>query len=239
MPQKQCPWCGRLGPYVSDADLNADWAQPHADGSPCRCKHVRTDSRFAALRDGGRYWDDARGEWVCPWCGTAPLASPEERAQLKAEEDIEILRQEAEADDDLDLVAVCDLALGYALDEIPRRVALSIDEVRSALERWGITPESADAVTRARAECERVIREQLREEIGCECGYWSGEACCWRGPESETVVVEYMPEYLRASHRAAGNSGIYPANGAVRLRVERSCADRIIEDAGEWARVLD
>lgn len=71
----------------------------------------------------------------------------------------------------------------------------------------------------------------------CECGVWSGERCLWTGPVADTVVVEYMPEYLRASHVAAGNSGQFPHNGACRIRVEQSCANRIIQDE-EWARIV-
>ena len=55
--------------------------------------------------------------------------------------------------------------------------------------------------------------------MDCECGAWSGEACYWSGPIDETVVVEYMPEHLRASHLAAGDRGQWPQNGAVRIRV--------------------
>src|SRR5690554_1650614 len=53
--------------------------------------------------------------------------------------------------------------------------------------------------------------------VRCECGVWTGERCVWTGPKSQTVVVEYMPKYLRASHRAAGYNGytgLYPVNGA-------------------------
>lgn len=75
--------------------------------------------------------------------------------------------------------------------------------------------------------------------VACECGEWSGERCEWSGPESETVVVEWMPEYLRASHRQAGNSGVYPHNGARLIRCERSCARRIVSDAPEWARIVE
>lgn len=73
--------------------------------------------------------------------------------------------------------------------------------------------------------------------VRCECGEWSGEACSWEGPRGETVIVEFMPEQHRASHAAAGNRGVYPANGARRIRVERSCADRIMEQDGDWAEV--
>lgn len=71
--------------------------------------------------------------------------------------------------------------------------------------------------------------------VACACGEWSGEACAWSGPRADTVVVEWMPAYLRASHRAAGNAGQYPANGARRSRVERECADRMVADG---ARVI-
>ena len=72
------------------------------------------------------------------------------------------------------------------------------------------------------------------EHVHCECGEFDGGGgpCDWWGPVVETVVVEFMPEHLRASHEAAGNAGIYPHNGAVRIRCERSCADRL---AHVWA----
>jgi hypothetical protein len=42
-----------------------------------------------------------------------------------------------------------------------------------------------------------------------------------------------MPEYLRDSHRAAGNSGSYPANGSLRLRVQDACADRLSDESDD------
>ncbi len=77
------------------------------------------------------------------------------------------------------------------------------------------------------------------ETVRCACGAWSGHRCSWVGPESGTVLVEYMPEQHRASHAAAGNRGIYPHNGARRIRVERSCADQMIEHDGEWCSIID
>lgn len=81
----------------------------------------------------------------------------------------------------------------------------------------------------------------LRDEVAvaCGCGEWMGERCAWTGAKSETVVVEYMPNHVRSSHRAAGNRGSYPTNGAVRVRVEKSCADSIVESEPEWASVVD
>ena len=72
--------------------------------------------------------------------------------------------------------------------------------------------------------------------LRCECGEWSGERCCWVGRIEGTVTVEYMPADLRASHTAAGNAGIYPYNGARRIRVSRECADRMVRTDGDWCQ---
>jgi hypothetical protein len=69
--------------------------------------------------------------------------------------------------------------------------------------------------------------------VQCECGLGTGDPCGWEGERSETVLVEYMPVWLRESHRDAGNVGEYPYNGAVRLRCEQSCAERLREDSDE------
>lgn len=61
----------------------------------------------------------------------------------------------------------------------------------------------------------------------CACGEATGEACNWSGPRADTVVIEWMPEHLRASHEAAGNRGVYPHNGALRLRVHPDCAEML------------
>lgn len=74
-------------------------------------------------------------------------------------------------------------------------------------------------------------------EVHCECGKWSGEYCSWSGPRSQTVLVEYMPQHLRTLHDDAGDLGIYPHNGAIRVRVERSCCDRMVKHDGEWVSV--
>jgi hypothetical protein len=78
----------------------------------------------------------------------------------------------------------------------------------------------------------------MAKTIQCECGQWSGETCGWMGPADETTRVEFMPEHLRGSHEAAGNSGVYPHNGAVRISVSLACADLIVEHDGDWARVI-
>lgn len=70
----------------------------------------------------------------------------------------------------------------------------------------------------------------------CECGKATGEYCAWSGPIAETVEVEWMPAYLRASHIAAGGKGAYPYNGALRIRVEKSCAEELLRDDPEWTR---
>lgn len=72
------------------------------------------------------------------------------------------------------------------------------------------------------------------EDVQCECGEWGGEACQWTGPVSETVRVEWMPEYLRSSHEAARNAGTWPHNGSVRSRVHHECAEMMRECDPEW-----
>jgi hypothetical protein len=53
------------------------------------------------------------------------------------------------------------------------------------------------------------------------------------------VVVETMPDHFRESHRAAGNWGVYPGNGACRTSVTPDEADKIIEaDPDGYARVV-
>lgn len=46
--------------------------------------------------------------------------------------------------------------------------------------------------------------------------------------EEDKVLVETMPDYLRATHRNAGNWGVYPHNGAVRRFVDREEAEEIV-----------
>lgn len=78
----------------------------------------------------------------------------------------------------------------------------------------------------------------MTKHVHCECGRITGTRCEWSGPRGETVLLEWMPEQHRASHTAAGNHGSYPANGAERLRVERSCADSINNNDPDWTRIL-
>ena len=55
----------------------------------------------------------------------------------------------------------------------------------------------------------------------------------------ETVEMEYMPEYLRQSHIAAGNRGRYPANGALRLRAHQDCAALLVDSEDDWAKIIE
>jgi hypothetical protein len=53
------------------------------------------------------------------------------------------------------------------------------------------------------------------------------------GDDAEDMVtIETMPDYHRASHRAARNWGRYPRNGAERRVVSREEAEQIVA-AGE------
>lgn len=54
------------------------------------------------------------------------------------------------------------------------------------------------------------------------------------------VTLETMPDQHVASHRAAGNWGTYPANGAVRERMTREDAEQIIaDDEDGYAHIVD
>jgi hypothetical protein len=50
------------------------------------------------------------------------------------------------------------------------------------------------------------------------------------------TLIEYMPECHRESHRAAGNSGRYPHNGAERVYVEGDIASDDLH--AEWAEIV-
>lgn len=65
----------------------------------------------------------------------------------------------------------------------------------------------------------------------CELGEIYPEACFI--PASATV--EYIPTYLRDAHRAAGNPGSYPHNGAVRVNLCPGCAKTVLAENPEWA----
>ncbi len=55
----------------------------------------------------------------------------------------------------------------------------------------------------------------------------------------DLVTVEEMPDEHRASHKAAGNWGSYPHNGATRRQVTRDEADAIVEnDPDQYARIV-
>ena len=66
----------------------------------------------------------------------------------------------------------------------------------------------------------------------CESGQATGERCAFEDDADLLTEIEYMPEHLRASHEAAGNRGVYPANGALRLHVCQDCQEALVDD--DW-----
>jgi hypothetical protein len=107
----------------------------------------------------------------------------------------------------------------------------------------------------AQEECGKVFvsTEELAElgellldgELNAADSY--SEWCAWtptrtsepEAPEPQ-VLVEYMPDEHKASHRAAGNWGTWPYNGAVRERMKREDADEIVQaDEDGYARIID
>lgn len=56
---------------------------------------------------------------------------------------------------------------------------------------------------------------------------------------TEKVTVEFMPDDKKESHRAAGNWGRWPHNGAVReVMYESDALDMVADDADGYARIL-
>jgi hypothetical protein len=56
---------------------------------------------------------------------------------------------------------------------------------------------------------------------------------------ADSVIVETMPEHHRAAHRAAGNWGAYPHNGATRQIMRREAAEELVaDDSDEYTRVV-
>jgi hypothetical protein len=84
----------------------------------------------------------------------------------------------------------------------------------------------------------RSLDAEDAEVAHCQCGVWSRVRCEHTGAADDLVTVEWMPEDRRVSHTAAGNRGVYPHNGAIRLRVTHACAAAICAEAGDWATRL-
>jgi hypothetical protein len=126
-------------------------------------------------------------------------------------------------------VADVDVAADATDDDL-RRLAAEIDE-----QAW----------RECRAIIDGDVVEALRERrdtVHCDCGEWLGEACGWTGPREETVLVRFVPEQYRSAHVAAGYSGIQPdwgvTAGVQTIRVERSCADHMVEQDGDWVEII-
>jgi hypothetical protein len=90
------------------------------------------------------------------------------------------------------------------------------DTARDALDRM-----AQDAGYQDYAALQAVVPAQEGEIAVTEVGVYT-----------DPVVVERMPDYLRASHRAASNWGRYPHNGAERVIVERA-------STLQWVRIDD
>jgi len=122
---------------------------------------------------------------------------------------------------------LCDGVSAYEIERVAQEWADRLAETVYYCES-GSTDDDEDSATAVKP---RTVR--------CECGDYTGERCEWTGSPDDTVVVEYMPMYLRASHEAAGGVGVYPHNGAVRIRCERSCVESIVDHDADWARIID
>src|SRR5690606_4842133 len=115
------------------------------------------------------------------------------------------------------------------------------DEIREYLPGWCEAPEGIDQAE-FDAEVIQTAIAMMRapsHTVHCECGEYTGERCTWIGSPEDTVVVEYMPVYLRATHKAAGGAGVYPYDGSVRVRCAKECAESIVEHDADWAQIVE
>jgi|GEM_PF-1500036 len=148
------------------------------------------------------------------------------------------------------------------LEDVDRLLESLLDDAATA-ERYGIdiAKVCADrfAALRAAGKSEAEAAEGAREALdvdrrsaggvvrdgrfvlSCECGTADGDRHDYDLDASEDVVIlEWMPPQYREAHSAAGNSGVYPHNGAIRLVTLRECAETIVADEGDerWARIV-
>ncbi len=82
--------------------------------------------------------------------------------------------------------------------------------------------------------------EQAEEQAHskhCECGTATGFACTAELSD-DSIVVEYMPRWLRASYKRTGNSSRYPHNGAIWIRCDPYCAELLSADQPEWVKYV-
>jgi hypothetical protein len=86
--------------------------------------------------------------------------------------------------------------------------------------------------------CSETLAEEMPRER-CGCGEWAGDACSAMAEPAEMVLVEWMPDHLRETHRAAGNRGFYASNGAIRSAVTAACAADMERLDPEWVCILD
>lgn len=76
---------------------------------------------------------------------------------------------------------------------------------------------------------------------GKKDGVWTGESVeveVVAHDLSEYVLVETIPTSDRSSHGTAGNAGVYPLNGAVRVLMHRADAEEFVEADGGWSHIV-
>ena len=79
--------------------------------------------------------------------------------------------------------------------------------------------------------------EDTMKTMQCECGGADG-GCAWSGPRTGTVEVLVLPGEHHESYVAAGRPLSWWGGPPVqRLRVERSCATRLLADGPDCARL--
>lgn len=133
-----------------------------------------------------------------------------------------------------DLPSVRDAVERLGLDAaVEYEMELIADCASKGDDRWSSITEDdmREALAPIAAEIAEVARYAAETEANrCQCGEATGERCEGDLRSDGCVTVEWMPPQYRESHRAAGNAGVYPHNGALRLRVTTDCAEMLATD---------
>lgn len=82
--------------------------------------------------------------------------------------------------------------------------------------------------------------QELEREYGDDAPAKSALAIVRGTANGDRVLLETMPDHLRESHRAAGNWGRYPVNGATRAMVDRAEAmESVASDPDKYSRIIE
>lgn len=126
-----------------------------------------------------------------------------------------------------------------AIDTAERRTDCQRD-YDAAMAAWDAAEEALDAGDTGAALEHLETARALARSWGQDSYEQQAIEAVRDAADPNMVTIEEMPDQHVASHRAAGNWGRYPANGATRSRVSREEAERIMaDDEDGYAHIVE